>query len=65
MPYLGLALGRLPKCETRKLKDELVLVLANAMHYNAGLTLQVRVCVCVCVGLCTCFDASAGHEPRP
>mmetsp|Transcript_35700 Transcript_35700/g.79404 ORF Transcript_35700/g.79404 Transcript_35700/m.79404 type:complete len:941 (+) Transcript_35700:266-3088(+) len=38
-PYLQLALARGAKATTNKFKDAVLLVVANAMHYNAALTL--------------------------
>ncbi len=38
-PYVRLALNRLSTAEKRPLKDELLLVVANALYYNAELTL--------------------------
>lgn len=39
-PYISLALQKLATCSSRKLKDNLVLVVANALYYNPVLTLQ-------------------------
>lgn len=39
-PYITLALQKLSNCESRVLKDNLVLVVANALYYNPVLTLQ-------------------------
>ncbi|GLC37117.1 hypothetical protein PLESTB_000981600 [Pleodorina starrii] len=40
-PYLQLALGKLQTATNRTLKDTLVLVVANALYYNAALTLGI------------------------
>jgi len=40
-PYVGLVLQKLATCQSRTLKDNLVLVVANALYYNPVLTLQV------------------------
>ncbi|EFJ51590.1 hypothetical protein VOLCADRAFT_79706 [Volvox carteri f. nagariensis] len=42
-PYLQLALGKLQTATNRTLKDALVLVVANALYYNAALALSVLV----------------------
>jgi len=39
-PYISLVLQKLASCESRTLKDNLVLVVANALYYNPVLTLQ-------------------------
>jgi hypothetical protein len=39
-PYTALALGRLASAETAKLRDALLLVVANALYYNPALALQ-------------------------
>jgi importin-7 len=39
-PYLALVVTRLAKTERRSLKDELLVVVANALHYNPLLALQ-------------------------
>jgi hypothetical protein len=40
-PYLQLALNKLQSAENRLLKDELLLLVANALYYNAGATLGI------------------------
>lgn len=40
-PYLSLCLQRLATAEKRILKDALIAVVANALYYNAALTLAV------------------------
>lgn len=39
-PYISLAMQKLATCSSRTLKDNLVLVVANALYYNPALTLQ-------------------------
>lgn len=40
-PYLQLALTKLQTAENRLLKDELLLLVANALYYNAGATCTI------------------------
>uniref|UniRef100_A0A7R9YU85 Importin N-terminal domain-containing protein n=1 Tax=Chlamydomonas euryale TaxID=1486919 RepID=A0A7R9YU85_9CHLO len=40
-PYLQLVLAKLPSTESRSLKDMLVLVVANALYYNAPLAMAM------------------------
>uniref|UniRef100_A0A383WBL3 Importin N-terminal domain-containing protein n=1 Tax=Tetradesmus obliquus TaxID=3088 RepID=A0A383WBL3_TETOB len=40
-PYLQLALNKLRSAENRLLKDELLLLVANALYYNAAATLAI------------------------
>jgi hypothetical protein len=40
-PYLQLALNKLQSAENRLLKDELLMLVANALYYNAGATLGI------------------------
>jgi hypothetical protein len=42
-PYMALALGRLARAEKRVLRDALVCVVANALHYNPALALSSLV----------------------
>jgi hypothetical protein len=39
-PYVALCMSRLPRAEARVLKDALVVVIADALYYNAPLTLK-------------------------
>lgn len=40
-PYLQLALNKLNTAENRLLKDELLLLVANALYYNPGATCAI------------------------